>query len=242
MPAVLGLEQKRLKVPFQLDQKMISETGQFTGLASTFGNVDFGGDVFAPTAFDDTLSEWTQKNQLPLMPWFHDMTVLVGDWLQMGVTPDGLSVTGQVWIQEQKRTNEATMVHNLLTGTGPKALSVGVGIEEFSLDDIDGERVRLIEKASLIEISVVPFGMNPKALITAAKVLDANGEPNKRKIEKLLIESGLSEKKAKALIADGWEGLTVTASQDQTGNDRDGLGIDSATVSSLMNLKTLFSS
>ena len=47
------MEHAQVAVPFEL--KEIADAGTFSGLGSTFGNVDLGGDIVEPGAFAESL-------------------------------------------------------------------------------------------------------------------------------------------------------------------------------------------
>jgi len=200
------MEMKRITVPFEM--KQVSEEGEFEGFASTFGNVDFDGDVVERGAFVDDLKEWKAKGQLPLMPWQHDMRALVGDFLSMDEVEKGLFVKGQFWVGS-KSTDLSKMAHNLFVGTGPKAMSIGFSVLDSEVKLVDGERVRSILKVKLFEVSIVPFGANPEALVTSSKSLvTPEGIPvDKRSFEKILRDAGLSCKQAKTLLSGGYSAL-----------------------------------
>ena len=203
---------KRISVP--LEVKALSQEGELEGLGAVFGNVDFGNDVISEGAFAKSLADWAARKQLPLMPWFHDMSTPVGDWLEMGEDSVGLRVKGRVWTGD-KQTNESKMVHNLMVGTGPKALSVGFIATKVSWGKQDDREVRFIEEAELLELSIVPFGMNPKALITSAKSLQDGVVPSKKDLERALKGLGMSARQAKALISEGYNGLERDAKSDE---------------------------
>ena len=206
------MEQKRIVIPFE--RKAVSQEGEFEGYGSTFGNEDFGGDVIEKGAFMETLSEWKGKGQLPMMPWFHDMKMPVGEWVSMAEDEHGLAVKGQLWLGE-KVTEASKMVHNLFTSNGPKGLSIGYSVNESSYEDLKTEdgrmkTIRRIKSLSLFELSPVPFGMNPKALVTDAKsLMKKDGElVTEREVERILRDAGLSNSEAKAFISKGFRALS----------------------------------
>ena len=215
---------KRAVVKFEC--KALDQLGEFEGYGSTFGNVDFGRDMVMPGAFTESLKDWTQKNQFPLLPWYHDMATPIGDWLEMREDEKGLYVKGSLWVQEGKRIDKATAAHNLLNGTGPKGLSIGYSVDESSDEVMNGERVRLLKKVTLWEVSVVPFGMNPQAVVTNAKRLVSDeGLEEKAEFEKVLRDAGLSRKQAKTFISGGYSALLRDAETegdaDMMGQERD---------------------
>ena len=153
------------------------------------------------------------KGQFPLMPWLHDMRAPVGDWLSMKEDAKGLFVKGKIWLGD-KVTDASQTVHNVLTGTGPKALSIGFTVVESNLhenEDDDGfvSFKREIIKAKLWELSVVPFGMNEEALVTGVKsLLGGNGAlVDMKSFEKVLRDGGLSPNQAKTVVAKGYKAL-----------------------------------
>ena len=202
------MEIKRITIPFQ--RKAVTEAGAFEGYGSTFGNVDFGGDVVEKGAFLKSLNAWKSKDQLPLMPWYHNTNHPIGDWLEMYEDEKGLFVKGKLWVEGSKRIDSAVMAHNLITGTGPKGMSIGYVTNESEMVDMDGKRVRRLLDLDLMELSIVPFGMNDQAVVTSAKNLfkDETGElKDIRAFEKILREAGLSRTEAKALLAKGFSGV-----------------------------------
>jgi len=185
------------------------EQGYFEGYASTFGNVDLGNDVVVEGAFKESLAEWNDKKQLPVMPWFHNMDKLVGDFLSMEERAEGLFVKGQFWLGE-KATQLSQMAYNLYSGTGPKAMSIGYKTLDFADEAVDGEMVRMLKKVKLFEVSILPFGMNPEAVATNVKTLirDDGQAPDKRSLERYLRDGGLSTKQAKTLLSKGYAGIS----------------------------------
>ena len=214
------MENKKLSFPLEI--KAVNAAGEFEGFASTFGNVDNGDDVVVTGAFTNTLNEWRQKNQLPLMTWFHDISTPIGDFIEMNETNDGLFVKGSLWLGE-KATDLSRTAHNMLTGTGPKAMSIG--FKTIQSEDVvtDGVRVRRLTEVKLFEVAVVPFGMNEEAIITSAKSLinDDGKVTNIRTFEKALRDAGLSARQAKTLLAKGYNGLNQDC--DDLANEDDGL-------------------
>ena len=143
------MEIKFFNAPFEV--KTVSEKGQFEGMASTFGNIDSGNDIVEKGAFAETLKvDWEDKGSLPLMTWFHDMKELPGHFLEVRETMEGLFVKGQLWLGE-KATDVSRTVHNLFTGTGPKAMSIGYSVLESIDEIIDGKNIRRLTKLKLLD-------------------------------------------------------------------------------------------
>lgn len=199
------MEKKRIIVPFE--RKSLGEKGEFEGYGSVFGNVDLGGDIVMKGAFADSLREYKETNELPLMPWFHKMELPIGDWLEMSEDEHGLKVKGCLWVGEENKTDGSQMVYNLLKGTGPKGMSIGYSVLEDSIEQIEvnGQKrtVRKLLRIKLWEVSIVPFGMNPLAKVTDAKSLLSNDGEIKdiRGFERVLRDAGISQSQAKAFIS-----------------------------------------
>lgn len=198
-----------LTLPLEVKGMDDKGKGSFEGFASTFGNVDFGDDVIDKGAFTKSLADWKARNQLPLMTWQHDIKIPVGDFFSMEENEKGLFFTAAVWTGD-KQTEMSKTAHNMLTGTGPKGMSIGFNSIEEKEDTVGGQRVRRLTEIKLFEIAIVPFGMNDQAVITSAKSL-INGDGNIidiRAFEKILRDEGLSVKQAKTLLSGGYSALS----------------------------------
>lgn len=185
------------------------QPGRFKGYGSTFGNVDLGKDRCVKGCFARSLAEHAKGGTLPAMYFMHDRKEPVGDWLDMKEDSRGLLVEGQVW-QGDAETECSRKSANMLRGTGPKGLSMGYITKRYSFDQKTG--IRDLEDVDLPEVSVVGYGMNPKALVTSMKSLFADGlVPTVRDVEELLRDAGFSAAQAKALLAKGWTGVVREA-------------------------------
>lgn len=219
------LEQIFCNLEIKAEGDANSQEGFFEGYASTFGNVDFGGDIIQAGAFEKSLSSWGQKGQLPFLLAFHDLSRPIGDWLEMRETEKGLFVRGQLWVKSHKRIEDAVRVYNMLQGTGKKEMSIGFRIPDggYEVRETATGSVRVIKEIDLVEVSVVPIAMNEQALVTSVKSLtDDEGQLlSKREVEKALRDAGLSSRQAKAFIASGYDALERDAKGNGEGADRD---------------------
>lgn len=189
--------------------------GTFSGIASAFNVLDHDRDIIRPGSFDESIAEHMKNGTLPAMFWMHSaFGGVVGDWDSLEPTQHGLMVKGHLFVDSP--TEEVTKARNLTMSKGPKALSVGFTVPQGGAQSIeleDGTRAVEIIKATLWEISLVPFGANPQAIITEAKsqssLVLGNELCNVAQAERFLCEvGGLSAKQAKTLIQQGWGGLT----------------------------------
>lgn len=148
-----------------LEIKALAEDGSFEGLAAVYGNLDAQGDRIEPGAFAAA-----EGQQIPLL-FAHKADQPVGI-ATVTNTAQGLMVKGKLLLD----TVAGAEAYSRMKSGVLKALSVG-----FSLPG-DGWQlkagVRHISRAVLREISLVVFGANPGALVTAVK--DDAGAPGCR--------------------------------------------------------------
>lgn len=142
---------------FQFELKTVGSDGTFTGLASTYNNVDLGGDMVMPGAFTKTLSD--KRGQLPLL-WGHDSRAPIG-LANVSDTPQGLLVKGELVLE----VPEAKSAYALLRKGVIRGLSIGYDTIKSVMDG----GVRKLTELKLWEISVVTFPMNPEAVVTSVK-------------------------------------------------------------------------
>jgi hypothetical protein len=74
----------------------LQETGQFEGYASTFGNVDQGGDLIEPGAFRESVGKARTEGWSIPMLWQHDQREPIGVWRDIFEDDRGLFVRGQL--------------------------------------------------------------------------------------------------------------------------------------------------
>ena len=207
---------ERVTAPIEL--KEAKADGSFTGYAAVFNNVDLGQDVILPGAFDQVRTTRDGKVRIAL---YHDLHRLAGkasfEQDSHGLRVDGQLSLGVSYVQDAY----VLMQDGVLNG-----LSVGFNILDggSTWEERDGEYIRLINKAELWEFSIVPFGMNPEALVDSVKAASI------RDFEVQLRGLGYSQREAKALASGGFKSLT----------HRDGES-DSATLADeIKTLKHLF--
>ncbi len=117
-------------VPLQIKTVPTDGSGEFTGLASTFGGEpDFQGDVVEYGAFAESIIRWKQLGDFPPVGLNHDYNTAssrIGKLTSMLEIPEGLLVSGQLHLK-----SEAAMAayEAMLTGA-LDALSIGYGVIE----------------------------------------------------------------------------------------------------------------
>lgn len=183
-------------VPLELDEKTISEHGEFEGYAAVYGNRDLGNDVIEPGAFDESLKTYPAGEVKML--WQHDTHKPIGVWTSFKSDSKGLLARGKLLLS----TSNGRDAYEFMKAGAINSLSIGYRTREFRIDREN--EVRIIESAWLREVSPVTFPMNPEARIGAVK-----GElPPKRELETWLMrDAGLTALQAKTLLARGYNAI-----------------------------------
>lgn len=183
----------RINVPLEIKSAAID--GTFTGYAAVFHNVDLGQDVIMPGAFKSAKTTSDGKLRIAIG---HRLDQLAG---KASFTQDdhGLRVEGKLSLGvSYVRDAYELMKEKVLDG-----LSVGFNIlsNGATYEQRGDQYVRIITAAELWEFSIVPFGMNPEALVDSVKAASI------RDFEGQLRTLGYSQTEAKALAAGGYKSL-----------------------------------
>jgi HK97 family phage prohead protease len=145
------------------------------------------------------------------MLYYHDMKEVVGEWTKMMEDEKGLYVEGKLWVTGDLKIETAVKAYNILRSNSVKGLSIGFydrGSVEKTL--MDGSIIRELQEIDLLEVSIAPWSMEPKAMVTSVKSLAGNDGQvaSKREVEKALRDAGLSARQAKAFISGGYDAMT----------------------------------
>lgn len=235
------MELKHMIVPFtKMEGDANSEEGFFEGYGSVYNNVDSHGDIIQGGAFTKSLEQFKKEGTLPSMYWMHDMAKPIGDWLEMSEDETGLKVRGRLWIRGDRKVENAVLAYNLMHGTGKKGLSIGYYARDYEMQEFNGGTVRLLKEIDLMEVSVVGWGSNPQALVTSVKSMtDEDGKIlDKREVEKVLRDAGLSRRQAKAFIAGGFDAVACDEQKHDDAVEREAQ-LDEATNASLQKLLSI---
>lgn len=232
------MELKRVYIPLEIkvDGDVNDNSGTFEGYGSVFDNVDLGADIVRPGAFTKTLDKWSSKGQLPQMLFDHRPGEIIGDWLEMSEDSRGLKVKGLLWVRGERKIDRSMMVYNVLKGTGPKGLSIGFYVKDSRETETFEGVVREILEVDLVEVSVAPYAMNPEAMVTGVKKVGES--PTIREVENILREGGISTKKAKAILAGGFNAAYRDDKSKGDVDSRDA-GLDEELLEGLKNITSL---
>jgi hypothetical protein len=181
---------------FQIEEfKTIEATGEIEGYAATYGNVDMGGDIIEHGAFKEFAL--TKDGQIRVL-----MQHQFSAWLGKGMLHEndrGMKLKAKLNIGVP-RVRE---VYEFMKDGTLDGLSVGYDVLPGGAE-MD-KNVRRLTKLKLWEVSVVTFGMNPKALISSVKACDIE---TIREFEGFLREvGGFSKREATIIATRGFKAL-----------------------------------
>ena len=175
--------------PFEI--KNIDEAGYIEGIASAFGNVDYGNDRVLKGAFSKSVQA---KPSVPML-LFHDMRRPIGRWSKITERDDGLSVEGKI----STKTRDGSEAYELAKDGALAGLSIGYDPLRKRMDG----KVRELIELDLHEVSLVTIGMNPLAAVTGVKNIREGGLPSLPQFEDFLREAGFSKSEATAIAGKG---------------------------------------
>jgi HK97 family phage prohead protease len=187
---------------FSLETKALKETGEFEGYASTFGNVDQGGDVVEPGAFIESVVKAKKDGRSIPMLWQHDHREPIGVWKDIAEDAKGLFVQGQLLVEADPLAKRA---HALLKAKALGGMSIGYAIPPGGAEPDDKRRVTRLKKIDLREISLVTMPMNIEARVTTVKtLLESGGVPSLDQFDDILREAGFSKSQRSVIAGKGF--------------------------------------
>jgi len=172
---------------FAVDVKS-TDDGSFTGILSTYGNVDLVGDVCERGCFDASIG--SKGTHFPLL-WNHNDNEPIGSFDVIG-TDVNLSIQGKFNLQ----VGRARDIHALMKAGDVKGLSIGYIPKKFTYDQ-DG--IRHLTEVELFEGSVTPFPANPLATAEAKK-MNENFVAFKSSIIRELKAKGMTDEEINAIV------------------------------------------
>jgi uncharacterized protein len=144
--------------------KSLTEEGTFEGLAAVYGNVDLGGDLIEPGAFTKSLNARNHKVRLFLD---HDAKQRVGTayLLDLGA---GLQMRGVLNLDKAIGRDAYADLKHYQTHDLPMEMSIGYRTVQEQWTG----GVRHLKVIDLWEVSLVSWGMNPRAQVTDVKAAE----------------------------------------------------------------------
>lgn len=199
-----------------LDLKSLTDTGQFSGYGSIFGNVDRGGDIVAKGAFAKSLAAWKKSGRNVPVLWQHQTDQPIGSWPVLKEDGIGLFGEAELWLDDAPYARLAYKGMSTKTITG---LSIGYRVKEYNVDTETG--IYTLKELDLVEISVVTNPMNDEARVADVKSMVESGKlPTMKEYEDFLREAGgFSKSQAAALAVHGLSKLLRGEPGDTKGDD-----------------------
>lgn len=136
------------------------KTGEFSGYASVFGNVDGGGDVVEPGAFTKTIAE--DFARIKILSQHNQYDLPIGKPLELREDEKGLFIRGKI-----SDTQSGRDIQTLLKDGVLNELSIGYDAVDYSIDESTG--IRHLKQIKLWEVSIVTWAMNDQATIDDVK-------------------------------------------------------------------------
>ena len=195
------------KLTFHSDVKAVNDKGTFTGYGSIFGNEDQGSDIMQKGAFTKSLEN--RPASKVKMLYQHKTDEPIGVFENMYEDEKGLFVKGRLAMGTQKGRE----AYELLKMGALDGMSIGFRADPDKQGYNENKRgTRTLKEVDLMEISLVTFPMNERALIENVKA----SHKNIREWEKILRDAGgLSRTEAKI----GAKALSESLSQRDAGDD-----------------------
>lgn len=165
------------KMQFKIDEYN-EEEGIFSGYGAVFENIDSGGDIIEPGAFTKTLAEGWER--VKILALHNDCWLPIGRPVELREDANGLFLRAKI-----SDTTMGRDVKVLLRDRVLNELSIGYDPIIF---DYDENGIRHLREVKLWEVSVVPWAMNPEAVVTDYKSMKETAERAQAIKEDLLLE------------------------------------------------------
>ena len=137
-------------------------TGEFSGYAAVFGNVDSGGDIIEKGAFTKTIAE--DFDRIKILALHNGCWLPVGKPIELREDDRGLFIRGKI-----SNTSMGRDIRTLLKDGVLNELSIGYDTVAFDYDSETG--IRHLKEIKLWEVSIVTWAMNEQARIDEVKSL-----------------------------------------------------------------------
>ena len=137
-------------------------TGEFSGYAAVFGNVDSGGDVIEKGAFTKTIAE--DFARIKILSQHNSYDLPIGKPLELREDEKGLFIRGKI-----SDTQKGRDIQTLLKDGVLNELSIGYDAVDYVVDE--STHIRHLKEIKLWEVSIVTWAMNDQAKIDDVKSL-----------------------------------------------------------------------
>lgn len=194
-----GEEKSRILASFKsIEMKeMDDKIGIIEGYASTYGNVDLGGDVVEKGAYTQTLKH--KNNMVPLLLDHNYTTSAIAGVGYLEDAEDGLKLRGEMPLD----VPEVASAYRKIKFMMERGMKMGLSIGYDTIKSMPGDGgVRRLKELALHEVSITPFPMNTEAVIMGAKAkkFRAYAEKTVQTAQTDAPEGSLADEGASALL------------------------------------------
>jgi HK97 family phage prohead protease len=159
----------KLKRATITDFKMLGDDGpgRIEGYANVFGVIDSYGDVTMPGTFAQDLPEFLSAGYLTVD---HDwsMSAIAGDIVEAREDQRGLFFAAEFYTDEKSQAVRRKMQERIERGKTIE-LSIGYWTEDQEQADYMGQRVNMLKRARVREVSLVMAAANPASTVASVK-------------------------------------------------------------------------
>lgn len=141
-----------------------NKVGTIDGYASTYGNIDLGGDIVSKGAFTQTLKH--KNGRVPLLLDHGYTTKDIAGVAFLEDSDGGLKLSGEMPL-EVRDVKEAYIKIKFLNDRGVK-MGLSIGYDNIK-STMSADGIRTLRELALHEVSITPFPMNTEAMILATK-------------------------------------------------------------------------
>jgi HK97 family phage prohead protease len=150
---------------FGLKIKSLNDQGTFEGLASPYGDPpDLGGDVIQKGAFTQAIRQQPAAGYPLLWVHQHDQPLGVA---RIEDSPSGLAVNGKLFLEDPNA--QKAYIH--AKGGSVRGISISFLPPRADAVAYRDDGARVLKQIHLIELSLCPVPMAPRAQITSVKSL-----------------------------------------------------------------------
>lgn len=163
----MATENKTENKTLSFEIKQLTDEGKFSGYLSTFGNIDYGGDIVDAGAFKKTLKE----NKTFPLAWQHQFgtpDLVVGSF-EAAEDVKGLFIMGEFFTDQDGGMKAYKLVKKFFDKGIKVGLSMGYRTMKDGYEKVVGGFVRHLKEVRLREGSITLFPMDKLAAVTQLK-------------------------------------------------------------------------
>lgn len=167
-------------------------SGEISGYAGVFDNVDLLGDILKKGCFADSLTRWASRGTFPRLRWTHGESI--GHTLAIAEDDHGLTCSGRIWIDDD---DIAALYQSQVL---PNLATIGMSFAFIVVEATVADDVRTIIRLELQDDITLSFNpVNTRTGLTEAKGLLL--PTSVRRAEGILRDAGFSKAEAKAVLS-----------------------------------------